>query len=1124
MADISKIIQSAQRVLRGNLPAPVRDFYDAYERVGQKERQFAGNVAKSYVSGLRPFGEALGIAVATPQVSKRFAETQKQNFSTVDALNRMIDKTSGAQKQRFVTLRDEVLSQAKKNGEQYKQTYEPTKASSLIPAAGKAALTTAGSLAMAGMPVAQAGVSAGVSGGLGGVFGALGGQSLEEGVASGIGQTPFYTGVGQLGSAVSKPLVGKLVGGKQYETAKKLWQTVGLSNLISGKPQLTGLARPIALDVLSRGLEGAVGGTITGALQEAKTPEDRWSNIKSGALYAGLFSGGTRLGMHGIEAGKELGPYVGALLQSGVKQTGQAGYYIGEKGMKPTDRKFSFVFDKTLRSEIGDTKPTIYPNKIEADLYRTMKTGQFTKKDIAQYFDDEQLFKRYPQLKDYTIEFYFGDGPETAFSYGPQKRIGINAKIARPIDIADAMVHELQHSIDFAEGYPAGGAPTEVTNKYANMKNTGTVFYRNLSGEMIANDAEIRRGMTAQERATTPPFAGQNIDMQDILIKTDKGVVPSQSMRNFGEDYKTRGVDFKAGKYKEAPFIGLLPKDGKVEAYSQKYAESKDYHHSFILKDTNQWDNDTTLRFVRNGNENAFTINGGAVLDPFGEGKEQITTWAKDMVKRGVDPSMPIKVENLSLPSTEAPYQGKTIGTIGDFVGKTSYTPTIKFTGSEKVMFGSGKQQNYDIKLDGKKVGYVSYSQPRLGELKIEDIGVDDAYQRQGIATDVITQLEKKTGSKYVSSGQIVSESGKALDKSLSSRGIEAKVQSTDSMAMNRRAITSHGLTDDPESIGYLMRNGKGIDSSGRKQGSGMRGRVVDHREIAQDALGDTPEGLSGNQAMAKFMNETGNIRVVSVGDEVNIDIPIAKGMISKEQISQIRQISDGKTINYDISDYSGSNIKSGTGSVNSLLTDLRSVVKGEAETAVARASGQVPPALEPLADFIKANKMSAQDLFDARYDKNNPLHQKTYDMIGRAMFSGNKVWEDFGYSNLGDFANKVLGTKQEINPVPQTNRGLEFKIKQSPQAAGQVPMFNMEPQRDWIPTERGWKIVDKGVDYQPTPEASGAVRQEFAPTAYQRHQDILGDRLLQGVSRVSGSGKQSWSPPDFGVKLPWQK
>lgn len=582
MADISRIIQSAQRVLRSKTPAPLRPAYDAYENLGAIERAFLRKIGQSYTGGLKPFGEAVGVAAAAPQISRQFEQTQQQNVNQVEALNRMIDKSTGPQRDRFVRLRDAVMRNLGESARQHQESLAPTQASQVLPAAGRAALTTAGSLTMAGMTPLQAGISGGVGGVIGGAFSALGGQPIAEGVAGGIGQAPLYTGIGRVGSLIAGPITSRIA---PPAAVKSIWEMKRLANLVQSRPELAGMAPMVARDVLARTLEGGVGGLLTGAIEPAKTPEERWENMKRIAATGALFSGGTQLAQHGIEAGRQFVPIISKQLRGGQAVTGQAGYYIGEKGIKPTDRKFSFIFDKTLRSEIGDTQPTVYPNRIEGDLEMSTKTGKFIKKPITDYFVDKKLFTRYPQIKNYTVEFYFGKGPEIAFSYGQEGRIGINSSNARPVDIGDAIIHEIQHSIDNIEGYPAGGAPSEVTAAYgqqvAPQKNIGTAFYKSLSGELVARDAELRKGLTPKQRISIQPLSAEGAP-QDILVRTEAGVVPASAVKKYGLDFKVtdRGLEYMV----KPTEVGITPYRGYKKPVLTKTKEAEPYFNTTRAK------------------------------------------------------------------------------------------------------------------------------------------------------------------------------------------------------------------------------------------------------------------------------------------------------------------------------------------------------------------------------------------------------------------------------------------------------------------------------------------------------------------------------------------------------------
>ena len=119
----------------------------------------------------------------------------------------------------------------------------------------------------------------------------------------------------------------------------------------------------------------------------------------------------------------------------------------------------------------------------------------------------------------------------------------------------------------------------------------------------------------------------------------------------------------------QQPFIGYLNKDGSHEMYNHEAAKSADYHHSHLMENPDNYFNDDALTFVRMGGENVFTIKGNSVLDPYEkQSSKQIGTLAKKLIDQGADPLAPFHVEDLALPKIEAPYQGKQIGALQDWV------------------------------------------------------------------------------------------------------------------------------------------------------------------------------------------------------------------------------------------------------------------------------------------------------------------------------------------------------------------------------------------------------------------------------------------------------------------------
>jgi hypothetical protein len=135
-------------------------------------------------------------------------------------------------------------------------------------------------------------------------------------------------------------------------------------------------------------------------------------------------------------------------------------------------------------------------------------------------------------------------------------------------------------------------------------------------------------------------------------------------------EYKARAISTKAPE--SHPFIGYMSKDGKMEKFNEAQAREADYHHSNLVKDLDAYDSDDALKFVRNNSENVYTIRGNAAIMPHAtESKEQLSTLAKQLVDSGADPSAPFQIEHMALPQTEAPYQGKSIGTLKDWIEGT---------------------------------------------------------------------------------------------------------------------------------------------------------------------------------------------------------------------------------------------------------------------------------------------------------------------------------------------------------------------------------------------------------------------------------------------------------------------
>jgi hypothetical protein len=110
------------------------------------------------------------------------------------------------------------------------------------------------------------------------------------------------------------------------------------------------------------------------------------------------------------------------------------------------------------------------------------------------------------------------------------------------------------------------------------------------------------------------------------------------------------------------------------------------------------------------------------------------------------------------------------------------------------------------------------------------------------------------------------------------------------------RSIETFGLTDDPQEAGFILENGDMLDFSGKNQGGSPGRRALDHRQIAQVFVGDTPEYTDG---MKWFMDKAGLIRMSYSGD-LQLDFAGPPTRAQRDLIESIGMQSDG--IYWDVS------------------------------------------------------------------------------------------------------------------------------------------------------------------------------------------------------------------------------
>ena len=239
-------------------------------------------------------------------------------------------------------------------------------------------------------------------------------------------------------------------------------------------------------------------------------------------------------------------------------------------------------------------------------------------------------------------------------------------------------------------------------------------------------------------------------DARDLVLtgKTYAGKAGGGAIKAITKAVKVGEKAIKEAKHTipeiEQPFIGYLKKSGDHESYSHDAAKAVDYHHSHLMKDPDAMFADDALTFVRYEGEPVFTIKGESVIDPYHpDSAKHISTLAEMLKRNGADPNLPFRIEDLALPREEAPYQGKQIGTLQDWIDM----PKNKYAGG-----GAIKALDKAIKVGEQAIKEAKNYKPTKGmisELKdyVRDAKGEYGAQRVERAADLVPNLEKQFSS-----------------------------------------------------------------------------------------------------------------------------------------------------------------------------------------------------------------------------------------------------------------------------------------------------------------------------------------------------------------------------------------
>ncbi|MGI8425032.1 MAG: LPD1 domain-containing protein, partial [Actinomycetota bacterium] len=156
---------------------------------------------------------------------------------------------------------------------------------------------------------------------------------------------------------------------------------------------------------------------------------------------------------------------------------------------------------------------------------------------IGEALDHPTLFENYPSLAGIDPDYGITLPDNVNGGYDAKNNsIVLNPTLAKPQALS-TILHELQHAVQFIEGFARGGSPTDQAfiSAAATMgidttdKKALRGVYDRLLGEVEARDVQARRQLTAEELRDRPPYVSQGIPEEDFIVRREGDLAADES-------------------------------------------------------------------------------------------------------------------------------------------------------------------------------------------------------------------------------------------------------------------------------------------------------------------------------------------------------------------------------------------------------------------------------------------------------------------------------------------------------------------------------------------------------------------------------------------------------------------
>lgn len=199
-------------------------------------------------------------------------------------------------------------------------------------------------------------------------------------------------------------------------------------------------------------------------------------------------------------------------------------------------------------------------SKKETELKDSLKKSDI--KFLDDYVSDNTLFKEYPELKQVKVEFYDG----SFFDGGSYSHHDMTIRINNnsPLDAKSILVHEVQHAIQYIEGFSRGGNSRTYRNYINSLKEKRDAW-------SMIDEFEEKSKELGSDASKMDVYKAVRDEYTSLGMSFGDGIMPSRDAFDEGFNLWVRGYDKEGYEDAYKEYQNLIEKFG--------LGESKDRYH-----------------------------------------------------------------------------------------------------------------------------------------------------------------------------------------------------------------------------------------------------------------------------------------------------------------------------------------------------------------------------------------------------------------------------------------------------------------------------------------------------------------------------------------------------------------